>query len=147
MQSLLVHASMAASLSNVSLFLTSSLAIWLRETESWSIRGIGIVLFNTSVYFSPIMVGLLGGGWTECGLASAFSCVGFCPARLLLVGCGPTGGLGGVGGFGCSLNFVADGADFVCFLVVILVVRNCTGGPILLYACRLKSGFVLGCCS
>ena len=62
MQSLLVHASMAASLSNVSLFLTSSLAIWLRETESWSIRGIGIVLFNTSVYRSPIMVGLLGGG-------------------------------------------------------------------------------------
>ena len=62
------------------------------------IRGIAIVLSNTSVYRSPIMVGLLGGGWTEYELACALVGVGSCSAWPLSVGCGPLGGRGGGGG-------------------------------------------------
>ena len=90
MQPLLVHASMTVSLSNVSLFLTSISATWLLVTESSAICGTTIVLLSTSVYRSPIMVGLLKGGWTEYGLSSAV-------ARLLFMGRGPSGGRGGGG--------------------------------------------------
>ena len=62
---------MAESLSKVSAFLTSISATWLLVTESPEICGTTIVLSSTSVYRSPIMVGLLNGGWTESGLSNA----------------------------------------------------------------------------
>ena len=98
MQPLLVHASIAVSLSNVSAFLTSISATWLLVTESLAICGTAIVLLSTSVYRSPIMVGLLKGGWIEYGLSSAVVGGGFCSARLLFVGRGPSDGRGGGGG-------------------------------------------------
>ena len=90
MQPLLVHASMTESLSNVSLFLTSISATWLLVTESSAICGTDIVLLSTSVYRSPIVVGLLQGGWTEYGLSNAV-------AWLLFMERGPSGGRGGGG--------------------------------------------------
>ena len=90
MQSFLVHASMTESLSNVSLFLTSISATWLLVTESPAICGTDIVLLSTSVYRSPIMVGLLHGGWTEYGLSNVV-------AWLLFMGRGLSSGRGGGG--------------------------------------------------
>ena len=89
---------MTESLSNVSLFLTSISATWLLVTEFSAICGTDIVLLSTSVYRSPIMVGLLKGGWTEYGLSDAVVGGVFCPARLLVVGRGPSDGRGGGGG-------------------------------------------------
>ena len=79
---------MTESLSNVSAFLTSISATWSLVTESPAIWGTTIVLSRTSEYRSPIMVGLLCGGWTEYGLSAV---------RWWFVGCGPLGGRGGGG--------------------------------------------------
>ena len=79
------------------MFLTIMLATWLVVTDSSVIRGTSIVLSSTSEYRSPIMVGLLKGGWTEYGLSSAVVGGGFCSARLLFVGRGPSDGRGGGG--------------------------------------------------
>ena len=79
---------MYESLSNVSAFLTSISATWSLVTESPLIWGTTIVLFRTSDNRSPIMVGLLCGGWTEYGLSAI--CWWF-------VGCGPFDGRGGGG--------------------------------------------------
>ena len=72
-------------------------------TESPEICGTTIVFASTSVYRSPIVVGLLNGGWTEYGLSNAVVddvpdvVVWSHPAWLLVMGRGPSVGRGGGG--------------------------------------------------
>ena len=87
------------------------------------------------MYRSPIVVGLLNGGWTEYGLSNAVVddvpdvVLWSHPAWLLVMGRGPSVGWGGGGSELSGPRVGVAVSDFVRLLAGSLFVRSCIGEP------------------